>query len=543
MGSPDASACPFCGKQHEADALVCPITGMSLRFSDPDRAVGQIIGGKYRLSRLLGRGGMGTVFEAVNIQLDKKVAIKILLPESALIEQVTERFKREARSAASIGHENIVDVYDLDTTEDGVIYIVMELLMGHDLADVLKEDRCVAVQRACTIGLQTARALGAAHERGIIHRDLKPENIFLTKKQSGEVVKIVDFGIAMIKEHGSLSRLTTDGILLGTPYYMSPEQARGSKDLDHRVDIYALGAVLFEALTGNVLFAGETYLEVISKHQIQAPPLLQERKPDLTVPEAVENIIMKMLEKDPARRPAAMSEVEQALIPYSSERSTAPQPLAEARSDAFAATMADTGRLEAHDASHPDRMHTTPVQWEEAEPGRKLMRPRTIMIILGIVLIFVASALIAMTVINRDSKDEGTGKVAYPITSGPVIKKAGKEAPKKIKLSVEVAPVDALIKLDGKVLDGNPVKIELDASSGTATLTAEADGYVPRKKEISLNEDHTIAFSLDKEPAKTKTPTEKPKDKEVDSEGMETKTKAKKGKGSITVTEESPYKK
>jgi serine/threonine protein kinase len=543
MSSSNGHSCPFCGKQHDAGTLVCPLTGMSLRFSDPERAVGQVIGGKYRLARLIGRGGMGTVFEAVNVQLDKRVAIKILLPESAHIEQVTERFKREARSAASIGHENIVDVYDLDTTEDGVVYIVMELLSGCDLADVLKDDRCISVERACTIGLQTARALGAAHERGIIHRDLKPENIFLTKKQSGEVVKIVDFGIAMIKEHGSLSRLTTDGILLGTPYYMSPEQARGSKDLDHRVDIYALGAVLFEALTGNVLFSGETYLEVISKHQIQPPPMLQERKPDLAVPGGVENIIMKMLEKDPNRRPPAMSEVEQALLPYSAERTTGPQPVPDGRSDAFAATMADTGRLEGRDVSHPDRMHTTPVQWEEAEPGRKFMRPRTIMIVLGIVLIFVASALIAMTALNRETKDGESDRIAYPISSVPIGKKTGAEAPRRIELSVAVSPVEAVIKLNGKALDGNPAQLELDASSDTAVLTAEARGYITKEETVRLDKSQTLAFKLEKEPSKARPPTDKPKDKGEAEQGTETKTKAKKGKGSITVTEESPYKK
>jgi serine/threonine protein kinase len=543
MGSQNNSGCPFCGKQHDPGTLVCPMTGLSLRFSDPDRAVGQVIGGKYRLSRLIGRGGMGTVFEAVNVQLDKRVAIKILLPESAHIEQVTERFKREARSAASIGHENIVDVYDLDTTEDGVVYIVMELLAGCDLADVLKNDRCINVERACTLGLQAARALGAAHERGIIHRDMKPENIFLTRKQSGEVVKIVDFGIAMIKEHGSLSRLTTDGILLGTPYYMSPEQARGSKELDHRVDIYALGAVLFEALTGNVLFSGETYLEVISKHQIQPPPLLQERKPDLQVPGGVENVIMKMLEKDPARRPPTMAEVEQALLPYSAERSAASQPAVDSRSDEFAATMADTGRLEARDASQPDRLHTTPVQWEDAEPGRKLVRPRTIMIILGIVLIFVASALIAMTALNRGSKNQESTKVAYPISSVPIGKKTGAKAPKKIELSVEVSPAEAVIRLNGRALDGNPVKLELDASSEPANLTAEAKGYVTKEETLKLDRNHSLALTLEKEAAKTKAPADKPKDKGGEPGDSETKTKSKKGKGSITVTEESPYKK
>ncbi len=153
------NGCPFCGHNHEPETRVCPLTGLSLRFADPAKAVGETVGGKYRLDRLIGRGGMGAVYEATNIQIAKKVAIKTLLPESSRIDQVAERFKREARSAASIGHENIVDIYDLDTTEEGVIFIVMEYLDGCDLAEVLKGKSFLPYQRVATIGLQTARAL------------------------------------------------------------------------------------------------------------------------------------------------------------------------------------------------------------------------------------------------------------------------------------------------------------------------------------------------------------------------------------------------
>ena len=533
-------ACPFCGKNHDADVRVCPMTGLSLRFSEPNKAIGEIIGKKYRLSKLIGKGGMGYVYEAVNVQLDKRVAIKVLLPESSKIDQVTERFKREARSAASIGHENIVDVYDFDTTGDGIVFIVMELLIGHDFGHALESTGTVSVERAATICVQSARALGAAHERGIIHRDLKPENIFLVQRKTGEVVKIVDFGIAMIKEHGSITRLTTDGILLGTPYYMSPEQARGAKDLDHRVDIYALGAVMFEALTGSVLFSGETYLEVISKHQMQSPPMLQERKPDLVCPRAVEDIIMKMLEKDPGKRPSSMEEVEKVLLPYSSERASARISAISGKSDVFADTAVDTGSL----TPAPQKMHTTPAEWEEVEgPGR--IRGLMPVFLIGGGIVFLALLIVGALFLFKGGKEDRSGDPqSFPISSIPAqtLKKTGKEkAAEKISITVAASPKEAIIKINGGIIEGNPAEIELMRSSDTATITIEAEGHVPHKQEISLDKNHSISFALEKSPQEkaASKKTKKPGKKDTAPDSGE--PKGKKTKKPDKIIDQSPY--
>ena len=534
-------ACPFCGKNHDPDVRVCPMTGLSLRFSEPNKAIGEIIGKKYRLSKLIGKGGMGFVYEAVNVQLEKRVAIKVLLPESSKIDQVTERFKREARSAASIGHENIVDVYDLDTTGDGIIFIVMELLLGYDFAHALDSTGSVPVERAATICVQSARALGAAHERGIIHRDLKPENIFLVQRKTGEVVKIVDFGIAMIKEHGSITRLTTDGILLGTPYYMSPEQARGAKDLDHRVDIYALGAVLFEALTGSVLFGGETYLEVISKHQMQPPPMLQERKPDLICPRPIEDLIMQMLEKDPGKRPASMEEVEKVLLPYSSERASARSSEISGKSDAFADTAIDTGSL----TPAPEKMHTTPVQWEEGEgPGR--IRGLLPVFLIGGGVVFLALLIVgALLLFSGGKEDKSTDPKSFPISSMPVKtqNKTGKQkAEEKISITVSASPEEAVIRINGGIVEGNPAELELMHSSDTATITIEAGGYVTHKQEIKLDRSHTISYTLEKMPEEkaSSKKTKKPGKKETAPDSGE--LKGKKTKKPDKIIDQSPYK-
>ncbi|MFH1438568.1 MAG: serine/threonine-protein kinase [Pseudomonadota bacterium] len=517
------------------------MTGLSLRFSEPNKSIGEIIGKKYRLSKLIGKGGMGFVYEAVNVQLDKKVAIKVLLPESSKIDQVTERFKREARSAASIGHENIVDVYDLDTTDDGIVFIVMELLVGYDFAHALDSTGAVPVERAATICVQSARALGAAHERGIIHRDLKPENIFLVQRKTGEVVKIVDFGIAMIKEHGSITRLTTDGILLGTPYYMSPEQARGAKDLDHRVDIYALGAVMFEALTGSVLFAGETYLEVISKHQMQPPPILQERKPDLVCPRPVEDLIMKMLEKDPGKRPSSMEEVEKVLLPYSSERASARISEISGKSDAFADTAVGTGSM----TPAPQKMHTTPVQWEEGEgPGR--IRGLMPVFLIGGGVVFLAMIIVgALFLFSGGKEGESTDPKSFPISSMPVKTqdKTGKQkAQENISIAVSASPQEAVIKINGSIIEGNPAELNLLRSSDTATITIEAEGYATQEQEIKLDRSHTISYALEKIP-REKDPSKKTKkpDKKETAPDIE-EPKGKKTKKPDKIIDTSPYK-
>jgi serine/threonine protein kinase len=529
-------SCPFCGQSHDPEALVCPMTGLSLRFADPEKAVGQVIGSKYRLDRLIGKGGMGTVYEATNIQLDKKVAIKTLLPESSRIDQVTERFKREARSAASIGHENIVDIYDLDTTEEGVIYIVMELLSGYDLAEALKGGACIPVHRAASIGVQTARALGAAHERGLIHRDLKPENIFLIQRKSGEIVKIVDFGIAMIKEHGSLSRLTTDGILLGTPYYMSPEQARGVKELDHRVDVYALGAVLFESLTGTVLFSGETYLEVISKHQIEAVPLLCERKKDLIVPDEFETTIMKMLEKDPARRPSSMDEVEKVLLPFSCETASRPPSLSE-KFEEFSETVADMQSLQLQ----KERLHTTPVEWEGDKKSKKLLKTRSLAIALVILFIFIFSAAAAILFLDHKPKNRSQAAGGIPISSAEIKSNIAEARKETVTIKIAASPAEASITFDGKLLEENPAAVTVKASSRKANITVEAAGYKPQTREVQLDKDDSIAVALEIE--KTK-PVVVIKEVPVAQPVQESKQQgAKKGKREIKVSEESPYKK
>ncbi len=252
---------------------------------------------------------MGTVYTASHVEIDKLVAVKVLHPVYSRMPDVVSRFRQEARAASRIGHPHIVEVFDSGTTSDGSVYFVMEYLEGMDLGKVLDEEKRLAVDRAIQIARQICEAVGAAHDAGIIHRDLKPENIFLISRDGDpDFVKVLDFGIAknIELEETSRQRLTNPGMAMGTPEYMAPEQAAGLPT-DHRVDIYAAGAILYEMVVGNAPHAGANLMAVLSRKATEpvAPP--REVRPDL--PESLERLILWALRFDPGERPQSMAQM------------------------------------------------------------------------------------------------------------------------------------------------------------------------------------------------------------------------------------------
>jgi serine/threonine-protein kinase len=276
---------------------------------DANAYLGQIIDQRYRVERVLGQGGMGWVYEVEHIEIGKKLALKVLLPQFSRQADLVARFRREARAASTIGHPNIVDVTDSGTTEDGSFYFVMERLEGIELGDALRNDRRLPSDRAVHIAVQMCRALAAAHAAGIIHRDLKPENVFLvTRDGDADFVKILDFGIAKAPEVQQTPRkLTTPGIAMGTPEYMAPEQAAG-RAADPRADVYSVGAILYEMVTGWPPHSGENVMEILTKKATEAVRPARELNPE--VPEALERVIAACLERDVALRPQSMSALE-----------------------------------------------------------------------------------------------------------------------------------------------------------------------------------------------------------------------------------------
>ena len=278
-------------------------TGPSAEY---DPLVDEVLGGKLKVLRRIGQGGMGTVYVAEHLLLHKSVAVKVLNAQLALTPDLVQRLHCEARLAASISSPHIVEVFDVGVTPDGRPYVEMELLIGESLAQRLA--RCSALSESDTlhIGEQLATALSAAHESGVLHRDIKPENIFLCARDGGDFVKLLDFGIAKAVQVTEEPRLTRTGAILGTPLYMSPEQVRGDS-LDPRADVYGLGVVLYECLTGSVPHCAASYLSVVAKILTESAEPPSQRCPDRQLSPQLEHIVMQAMARERDDRYPTMS--------------------------------------------------------------------------------------------------------------------------------------------------------------------------------------------------------------------------------------------
>jgi eukaryotic-like serine/threonine-protein kinase len=307
-------------------------------------AAGQAIG-NYRILAKIGTGGMGAVYLAEHPLIGKKVALKVIHRELAGNRDVVQRFFQEARAVNKIGNEHIVEIHDFGVTPEGDHFYIMEYLQGTTLAATLSQDKVLDVMRALHIAAQIAKALAAAHAAGIIHRDLKPDNIMLMNRLGDpDFVKVLDFGLAkMFAEHGSAVK-TAAGVLLGTPQYMSPEACESKRDIDHRTDVYALGVLLFQMMTGVLPFDGESMGEVLIKQVTMLPPAPRGINP--AIPPSVEQIILRCLAKPPDLRFPTMIGLRDALLDPEAYLRASP-PIAPARGvtpgDAQTVMMAGQG--------------------------------------------------------------------------------------------------------------------------------------------------------------------------------------------------------
>lgn len=282
--------------------------------------IGEVLAGKYRVERILGRGGMGVVVAALHLQLQELVAIKLLLPAVGSRPDFIQRFLREARAAVKIKSMHVAHVLDVDTLSDGRLYMVMEYLEGKDLGQVIDQHGPLPQDEAIDYVLQVCEALAEAHALGIVHRDLKPSNLFLTHTQSGvPLIKVLDFGISKMSNEflgaaAQDARLTGETALIGSPLYMSPEQIRSAKDVDGRTDVWSLGVILHELLSGKTPFDGENYSALLAS--IAADPPIPLHVHLSSAPPELETVILRCLEKKPDLRVASVLELARLLEPF-----------------------------------------------------------------------------------------------------------------------------------------------------------------------------------------------------------------------------------
>ncbi len=452
--------------------------------------------GNYKLVRQLGVGGMGAVYEAVHELMGKKAAVKMLLPELSANQEIVGRFFNEAKAATKIQHAGIVDVYDFGYHASGHAYIVMEYLSGSSLADLLKKGLHFA--RALDISWQLCSALGAAHKNGIVHRDVKPDNIYIVPDPAtptGDRVKLLDFGISKLTGDDGAMQKTRTGTVMGTPAYMSPEQCRGSGEVDSRTDIYAVGCIMFEMVCGQPPFVRNGFGELITAHIIEEPPRPSEMNP--SVPAMFESIIMRSLEKDVDTRYQTTADMEADLAGIN------PALVGDVLPAPAAGHAGGTGRSKMRTGSSPASNRTRAGQGPMRTMSNVVDEPlpvnnnKKIFAIAGGAVVLVG-ALVAVLASGGSEKP-----AASPATvAAPVAAPAPAES-RRVKLSIRSTPSAASVisASDSAFLGKTPFDGTFPAGNSQIGFVIRAAGFADQKIAISDHQDGAIDVTLDAAPS------------------------------------------
>ncbi|MBI2898371.1 MAG: serine/threonine protein kinase [Deltaproteobacteria bacterium] len=445
---------------------------------------GEVLEGKYRLIRRIGAGGMGSVYLAEHVGIGKRVAVKVLHGEHASNDEAVRRFHQEARAAAAAGHRGIVDVHDIGVTGDGEPYLVMELLDGESLGTLLVREKPIPVRSAVDIALGALSALAAAHRRGVVHRDIKPDNIFLERTISDlPSVKLLDFGVSKMTQPGSLTT-TRSGVALGTPHYMAPEQARGEVDLDARVDVYAMGVILYEALTAALPFDAPNCNAVMVRVMTDAPRPPRELRPDL--PERLEEVILRAMAKDPANRFRRAEEMIEALLELTEADG--------ADSRARLLYLGPPAAADEPEAPAPAPAHpSTPQTWTTDVPGVTTARSRGLVIAGGGAALLLLAGILWLARTDPPSSVVVAKWVPAAAPAAPPSPPTEPEAV-PVTISLEGVPPGARVTLDDAVVPELPIR--LPARDVMLRLKVEAEGYEPFSQMILPHGDRTIVVTM-----------------------------------------------
>jgi serine/threonine-protein kinase len=476
--------CSQCSVKYPDAVEFCPRDGAKLPSPSRDGArptdplVGTTIDGRYIVESLLGEGGMGQVYAARHAIIDKRVAIKVLRKEAAADESSAQRFIIEAKAASKIGHQGIVDITDFGVLPAGNAYFVMEFLDGPTLGKLVHEHKHLPAARAIGISIQVASGLHAAHQKSIIHRDLKPENIFVLEKDGArDFVKIVDFGIAKDVKAGK--RLTAVGMVLGTPEYMSPEQATG-QETDHPVDQYALGCILYEMLTGDVPFKGENAPKTLTKHVFDAVVPPSRLRPDLAIPAVVEDIVMRMLQKKPSDRFGDMRDLVAAF---------------EAAQEKL-----DEGRAPARQFPG-EGVRSRPLATDLVELVPRNRAPVYIAGAVGGVALLLVGGMALTHVGNQPQPTAAvaTATAPAPAEVAPTALSAVAPAaaqPESVQLQVTTVPAGADVFLGAEALGPSPIDVKRARGAEPVTLTIRKSGFKEVARAVPLDRDQSLEVVL-----------------------------------------------
>ena len=472
--------CPICGERHAADQCTrAPLLAPGTRLDD-----------KYVVIRHLSTGGMGAVYEVEHTLIGKRLAAKVLLPELARKADILERFRREARAASAIGHEHIVEVTDFGesgSSAGSAPFIVMELLKGTTLGDEIARIKRLEPARAVRIARQMLSALSAAHARGIVHRDLKPDNIFLVPREhDDDFVKVLDFGISKFLDDTGEHELTRAGAIIGTPTYMAPEQAAGAPDVDHRVDLYATGAILYRMLTGVRPYQAPNFQQLV--FLIMQGRLTPPRQKVPEIPPYVEAAVMKAMEVNPGDRYQSARQFSDALA--SDDERTSHFGNAETPARSLESPPVSQG--EDRGWSQQSSTLQPRGQSEHKSPTRRLPPLNWILGGALLVLVTVALSFLIHRHYQRVRLEESLA-ADLPITRPtptPVV------TPALIHVGVMLDPADCTLTLDGAPIPRTGVDIARDGQRHV--LHADATGYTAADLPFIASMDQTLSVALKK---------------------------------------------